>query len=275
MTPPTSPLEASLRNFDESRIHSLVVGMRVDVVDHRSEVPVHAHRMGQLVLALQGGVSCEVPGSVWMVPPRCAVWIPGDLPHCVRATANARICYLFVQPGAAALPARCCTLSISPLVQALILDMAGQAGNYAVDSPTGRKAVVLLEELARMPVEQLFLPVSAEPRVGRIAKMLADDPADRRTLAEWGRRVAMSERSLARLVRQETGMSFGRWRQQLHLIVALRLLAGGQTVQRVADQLGYASTTAFITMFKKALGKPPARYFAEREPWDGGIASST
>ena len=46
-------------------------------------------------------------------------------------------------------------------------------------------------------------------------------------------------------------------------------------MQRVADQLGYASTTAFITMFKKALGKPPARYFAEREPWDGGIASST
>ena len=90
MTPPTSPLEASLRNFDESRIHSLVVGMRVDVADHRSEVPVHAHRMGQLVLALQGGVSCEVPGSVWMVPPRCAVWIPGDLPHCVRATEIGR-----------------------------------------------------------------------------------------------------------------------------------------------------------------------------------------
>ncbi len=43
----------------------------------------------------------------------------------------------------------------------------------------------------------------------------------------------------------------------------MRQLSSGQTVQRVADQLGYDSVTAFITMFKKAIGKPPARYFAE------------
>jgi len=30
----------------------------------------------------------------------------------------------------------------------------------------------------------------------------------------------------------------------------------------VAGNLGYDSVTAFITMFKKALGKPPAQYFA-------------
>ncbi len=97
----------------------------------------------------------------------------------------------------------------------------------------------------------------------KIAKMLSDDPADRRTLADWAKLVAMSERSLARLVQQETGLTFGRWRQQLHLIVAMRQLSSGQTVQRVADQLGYDSVTAFITMFKKAVGKPPARYFAD------------
>ncbi len=75
----------------------------------------------------------------------------------------------------------------------------------------------------------------------------------------------MSERSLARLVQKETGLSFGRWRQQLHLLVALRLLAGGATVQQVSGDLGYESVSAFITMFKKALGMPPARYFAALE----------
>ena len=72
----------------------------------------------------------------------------------------------------------------------------------------------------------------------------------------------MSERSLARLVVNETGLTFGRWRQQLHLILALRQLAAGTAVQRVAGNLGYDSVTAFITMFRKSLGQSPARYFA-------------
>ncbi|OZI61139.1 AraC family transcriptional regulator [Bordetella genomosp. 11] len=255
-------LEALFKDFNLDGATGPVIGIRLETTDYGSEIPVHRHRQGQLILALKGGVTCEVAGAIWMVPPQYAVWVPGMMPHRVRATANARICYLYVQPGAGCLPSDCCTLAISPLVQALILDMAGQPADYAADSPTGRKAVVLLEELATMPVEHLHVPTSDEPRMRRIATMLSDRPADRRTLADWARLVAMSERSLARLVRQETGMTFGRWRQQLHLIIALRQLAAGQTVQRVAEQLGYESVTAFITMFKKAVGKPPAKYFA-------------
>ncbi|CAB3773198.1 HTH-type transcriptional regulator NimR [Paraburkholderia humisilvae] len=116
-----------------------------------------------------------------------------------------------------------------------------------------------------MPIERLYLPTSGDLRMRKIVAMLSDHPADRRTLAQWGELVAMSERSLARLFQQETGLTFGRWRQQLHLIVAMRELAAGRSVQRVADHLGYESVSAFITMFKKAFGKPPARYFAELE----------
>ena len=59
---------------------------------------------------------------------------------------------------------------------------------------------------------------------------------------------------------QETGLTFGRWRQQLHLVVALRELASGTSVQRVAAILGYESVNAFITMFRKAVGSTPSRY---------------
>jgi AraC-like DNA-binding protein len=63
---------------------------------------------------------------------------------------------------------------------------------------------------------------------------------------------------------RETGLTFGRWRQRLHLMVALRELAGGAAVQKVSDDLGYESVTAFITMFKQPLGQMPARYFCSR-----------
>jgi methylphosphotriester-DNA--protein-cysteine methyltransferase len=46
------------------------------------------------------------------------------------------------------------------------------------------------------------------------------------------------------------------------LIVAIRELASGASVQQVSADLGYESVTAFITMFKKALGKPPAKYLS-------------
>ncbi|WP_245200273.1 helix-turn-helix transcriptional regulator [Herbaspirillum sp. LeCh32-8] len=251
--------------FGETASSVPVIGMHAEVSDQQSEIPVHQHSHAQMIISLKGAVTCEVPKSVWMVPPHCAVWIPGEMPHSIRATANSRVCYLFVAPGALSLSESCCTIAISPLVRELILDIADRPSTYALDSTTALKARVLLAELQEMPIEHLYLPTSSEPRMHRLTEMLLADPGDRRTLEEWGKHLAMSERSLARLVVRESGLSFGRWRQQLHLIVAMRQLAAGDTVQRVANHLGYDSVNAFITMFKKIVGKPPARYFAELE----------
>lgn len=101
--------------------------------------------------------------------------------------------------------------------------------------------------------------------MSRIASALVEDPSDRSTMAQWAKRVAMSENSLARLVQQETGLTFGRWRQQLQLIIAIRSLAAGATAQQASGHLGYESVSAFITMFKKALGTSPAQYLRKFE----------
>ena len=177
--------------------------------------------------------------------------------HSNLATANARLFFVYIEPEVVDLPDRCCTLSISPLLRELIVELADQVADD--DEREDLLTRVLLRELPRMPVQRLHLPLSPEPRLKRIAARLAEDPSDRSTL-EWANRLALSESSLARLVVKETGLTFGRWRQQLHLIVAIRELASGASVQQVSADLGYESVTAFITMFKKALGKPPAKY---------------
>ena len=74
----------------------------------------------------------------------------------------------------------------------------------------------------------------------------------------------MSERTFAHLVVAETGMSFGRWRQQLGIILAIQRMAEGASVQQVAGDLGYDSVGSFVTMFRKALGTSPGRYMASR-----------
>lgn len=81
----------------------------------------------------------------------------------------------------------------------------------------------------------------------------------------WARRAGLSERTLARMIARQTGMTFGRWRQQLNIMLALQWLANGATIQRVAIDLGYESAGSFVTMFRKALGTSPGRYMAERQ----------
>lgn len=80
----------------------------------------------------------------------------------------------------------------------------------------------------------------------------------------WASHAGLSERTLARILARETGMSFGRWRQQLTIMLALQRMATGASIQSVALDLGYESASSFVTMFRKGLGTSPGRYMAER-----------
>jgi len=262
----------ALEGFDPDSSLQPAQAFRIRVAESVKEIPFHQHRKGQLVVALHGGITCEVEQAMWMVPTQYAVWIPGSMPHSNRATANARLCFLFIEPDAVKMPDQCCTLKISPLVRELILHLALQPRDED-DTPARKRLVqVLFDELPHQPVEQLRLPMSRHPKIRQMAealaqapqarRTLAQAPQARRTLAQWAKMLAMSERNLARLVVRETGLNFRRWRQQLQLIIALQLLIDGETVQKVADALGYESTNAFITMFRKSLGTTPGRYLA-------------
>lgn len=162
------------------------------------------------------------------------------------------------------LPNQCCTVAIDPLLRELVIGVARLPQLYDRDGPSGRLIQTMLDELATAPVEHLHLPLPTDTRLRKITDVLTADPSNRTTIGEWAAYVAMSERTLFRLILRETGMSFGRWRQQFQIMLALERLAGGEPVQAVAFDLGYESASAFITMFKKALGQLPGKYLASR-----------
>ena len=261
-------LRACLVSFDPDELSPPVVALRVHTKENEREVPFHSHRKGQLVVALHGAVTCETSEGIWIVPPHSGVWIPSGIAHSNRVTADGHVCFLFIEQNAAPMPTSCCMLSLNPMLLQMIGHLADQPQDYAPASRTARLANVLLEELLHVKTQsmQLHLPLPPNIRLRELARQLTQQPADRSTVTEWASRCAMSERSFARFVQSETGMTFGRWRQQIHIMVALQLLAVGTSVQRVSQELGYDSVSAFITMFRKALGKSPARYIAERRP---------
>jgi len=85
-------------------------------------------------------------------------------------------------------------------------------------------------------------------------------PAERATLADWAADVGASERTAARLFRDELGISYQQWRQQAVLAHALPMLARGMPIGHVAAATGYASDSAFSAMFKAAMGQSPSHF---------------
>ena len=169
-------------DFDPDRSDRPAVALHLDFSDYEAEVPPHQHRQGQLIVALHGAVTCTTANGLWIAPPGCGVWIPGGVPHSNRVTSNARLSYLFVEPGAAAMPQECCMLSVSPMLREMILRLAEVPDSYAPDDHFGRLVRVLLDELALMPRKGLELPVSSHPKIAIIAATLTAEPSDRRTL---------------------------------------------------------------------------------------------
>ncbi len=233
----------------------------------------HQHRRAQLLYAVRGIVNCEIDDGVWIVPPQCAVWIPADLPHSARGSGTAECYCLFVDADAVpGLPETCCTISVSPLLRELLLKAVGFPELYAFGGREERLIAALLDELIAAPIEDLHLPMPRDPRLRRLAEMLLANPTERISKGDWAARIGMSERNMSRLLLQEIGMSFGRWRRQLHVILALQRLTKGESVQTVALELGYEDASGFVTMFRKAVGKPPARYLADRNAGMGSAA---
>ncbi|WP_233613334.1 MULTISPECIES: AraC family transcriptional regulator [Corallococcus] len=225
----------------------------------------HAHRESQLMYLVRGEMICEASNALWIVPPQSALWIPGGVTHRIRGRAPLEGYSVFLNPRSAPnLPKDCCAVSVTPLFRELLLRLATRPALYDLKGPDARLVTVLLDELATVSIEKHRLPMPSDPRLRRLVDAMAAEPAIGVTTKTWAKRIGVSERTLNRVLVEETGLSFGRWRQQLHIILAIQKLSRDATVQNVALELGYENASSFVTMFRKALGTSPAQYMANR-----------
>jgi AraC-like DNA-binding protein/quercetin dioxygenase-like cupin family protein len=228
-------------------------------------VPRHVHDEDQVVFAARGVMTIGTSQGLWVVPPLRAVWIPGNEAHSIAMTGEVRMRTLYFAPGCARGLARACfVLGVSPLLRELIVHACARKAWTTAVASERRVIELLLDLLVAAETVPLELPQPVDARAARVGRALRADPSDVRTLDELCRGVGASKRTIERAFVDETGMTFGKWRQQLRLLHAMRLLARGEKVTSVALEAGYDSTSAFIAAFRKALGCTPGRYFAAR-----------
>ena len=222
----------------------------------------HRHTRSQLLYASSGVMTVTTERGIWVVPPLRAVWVPALMEHQIVSSGRLSMRTLYIKPDAVpGLPRECRVVSVPPLLRELILYAVTVPGSYERNSHEERIMQVILDLIQTLEVDPLDLPIPRDARLQRIFRALTENPADNRTLEDWGHMVGATSRTLARRFRAETGMSFRQWRQQIRILEALRRLGREEAVTTVALDLGYDSPSAFIAMFRKALGKTPGQYF--------------
>ncbi len=264
------PIHSALVNDTDAfqPTHQRPVRVRARTMAADTHFEPHRHAWSQLAYCASGVVQVtaqRAPGGdevTYIVPPSRAVWVaPGAL-HSVHVLEDAQFRTLYIDESAT--PEGwigCRVIVVSALLRELV-NALDQASSARVREE--RLTQLVLDEIAHADIHALGVPMpstqSGDKRLRALCEAVLGTPAQRSTLAEWSAGFGASERTMARLFRDELGMSYQQWRQQAILAHALPMLARGTPVSHVAAASGYASDSAFTAMFKAAMGQPPSQF---------------
>lgn len=247
-------------SFNPDALDNSVLGIAAELAQHDSGT--HWHDRGQLLFCQQGSMRITLNQSICMLPPARVAWIPPRVAHRVQVNGVVGYRSLYLDADRyACLPAQLAVLTASPLLREVLeciaiaeFDTDWQHGPYA------NILAVCLDEIAAASRELTLLPLPSDRRLRHLADLDMLPP-----LHQLSRYSGASEKTISRIFRRETGLSYQQWRQQWRLIKAIEMLAVGLSQSEVAGRLAFSSDSAFATFFKNMVGCPPRAYMERRK----------
>lgn len=213
----------------------------------------HDHPRHQLVYAVQGLMMAQADGVAWAVPEGTGLIVPAGVKHEIRMIGVVRLQSLYVAPAIDSASAMddCKVVAITPLLAALIDELCKMDNPWPLSPRAFHLSQLILIELHQAVASPLALPFPEDRRLRHVCDALIADPAISRTIDQWADEIGMSRRSFTRRFQLETGLSFGIWSQRLRCQVALRALARGEDIDRIAFRLGYANRHSLQAMMRR------------------------
>ncbi|MGO1183137.1 MAG: AraC family transcriptional regulator [Micrococcaceae bacterium] len=231
-----------------------VIRGMVEEVHRDTHWEPHAHPAHELAWNVWGASTMRIGSRSWTITPGHGLWIPAGVVHQAHAPAGTRYCAaMFGLRASAGLPEEPTAVEITPLL-ALLLARLGEP-ELSERSRDVTESMVLDVLVPSMTELMLTVPQSTvlEPMVERIL----GDPADPRGLREWAQELGLSTRTITRILTEQTGRGFSRWRMTVRAQHAVRLLAHGRGIEDVAEETGYRTVSAFGAAFKECTGLTP------------------
>ncbi len=212
--------------------------------------------------AAAGTVATATERGTWVAPANRVTWTPPHFAHSHRFYGRTDVRLL-------AVPLDLCgqlvdhpsVFTVSPLLREALLAFTDRPERGP--GAHRRLLTVIVDELAEAAEQSLNLPEASDDRLRSATDLLREDPSRPATLAELGRMVGASERTLSRLFHAELSMSFHRWRTTLRIHHALAHLADGMSVTETAVACGWSNPSSFIDAFTEVVGQTPGRYQAD------------
>lgn len=239
----------------------LALFFQSEQVNARTEYLPHSHRWGQVIFVKSNVLEMRVEGERLLTPANIPIWVP---PEKVHASFNRQHAHFRTMNIAASLcpqlPQRACLLRVSPIVHAIMDEIALRKLQVLESAEDRRLGEVLIDQLRQAQISPSYLPSTQDKILAPVLQALEQDPGDNTTLAQWAKRVYTTERTLSRRCQKQLGMSFSEWRQRLRFLHAVSLLDRGKSVKDAALELGYSSASALIVMFQQQSGTTPDRY---------------
>ena len=223
--------------------------------------PQHEHAWGEFIYAYHGVLEVNVDSIHYLTPPPYGLWLPPHLKHSGLNRTKVTHCTVYIHESLCQhMPKHAGILLSSALVPAIMEHLKNNVVAQTDPDEHLRLLYVLLDQLQHAQIVGSYLPTTSHPLLQPLLDHLKQNPSDHHSLAELAQLVNTSERTLARYSQSELGMSLHEWRQRLRVMQALPLLEQGHTVESIALDLGYASATAFINLFKRWMGLTPDQF---------------
>ncbi len=203
--------------FQPTQAHPIRVRSRLMPSGWR--IARHTHAGAQVAYASRGVLRVATTGTTWMVPPSRAIWVPPHVTHEVVAVEEAFLRTLYITEGT--VPAGLDTprvVEVSDLLREVIAALDTPGISATREQLLGALA---LDELTRSEPLPLSVPMPNEKRLRALCEAVIADPTNGDSLEQWASSVGASTRTIARLFRQELGVSFSQWRQQAILFRAI------------------------------------------------------
>ena len=238
-------------------------------VEGSHRIVAHSHDRAQLIHSLVGHLVVEVEEQAFLLTPETALWIPANVEHAVFAQDSVHYCSVFISAkitnGVSGAPlhsesSQVHRVYMRPLLQQLAISAAEFSQSNELTVQQNRLLEVLVDQVLNIKPCDLVLSLPRDRRLMEIIPALISEPSLADDLSSLAIKANISARTVERIFKKETGYSYKQWQQRLILLRAIAMLKSGTAIKRIALELGYQTSSAFIAMFKRIMKLTPSQY---------------
>lgn len=235
-----------------------VVNRQLDI---HAWVESHQHDRGQFIYVNSGVIAIVTEDGRYLVPPEQGIWISAKVSHEVITLTKTELTSLYIENSqGVSFSKQCQILKVSSFLKSLLAEAKKIHSDYQWDNTDGRLLRLIRDKILTASSIDLRLPYPKDKRLREVVSRLQKFPALKTDLNSWGKFVGASVRTLSRIFKKETGITYSDWKQRLNIQIAIKQLYQGESIRNIAAHLGYESSSAFIYMFKKHMSVTPKNY---------------